>query len=227
MTATSIAGRNWNCTRRRVRAPGAMHWRQGPVIRLVTLTVNVAANAAASVTNTVTSGRGETNTSNDQATDVTILSDPQGGANSILIWATSAAPGTIYAVTAGTSTRSEVPSGRGGDDHRDPLLTKGRRTRDLHWTARRQRRELCWHRLAYTGSAAASGWQQVNFPRPVAIRPIRHISRHISAPRDMPPTGTYSPAAGMDKRRCTRCGPGIDGANGLYTSMESGAISQE
>src|SRR5207244_2993616 len=43
----------------------------------ITLTVNVASNAAASVTNTATvSGGGETNTSNDTATDVTTINPP-------------------------------------------------------------------------------------------------------------------------------------------------------
>src|ERR1019366_8678386 len=41
----------------------------------ITVTVNVASNAAASITNTATvSGGGETNTSNDTANDVTTVS---------------------------------------------------------------------------------------------------------------------------------------------------------
>ena len=70
LTATAISGTGWTCvlgtltcTRSDALAAGASY----PVI---TLTVNVANNAAASVTNSVTvSGGGQTNTSNDTATD--------------------------------------------------------------------------------------------------------------------------------------------------------------
>ncbi len=48
---------------------------RGRAIRALTLTVNVASTAPASVTNTATvSGGGETNTGNDTATDVTAIS---------------------------------------------------------------------------------------------------------------------------------------------------------
>ena len=76
LTATAITGTGWacptgtltspiTCTRSDVLAVGASY-------PSITLTVNVAANAAASVTNTVTvSGGGEVNTANDTASDVT------------------------------------------------------------------------------------------------------------------------------------------------------------
>ena len=73
LTATAFdGGPNWSCTlsplqcnRGDVLAAGASY---DPII----LTVNVAANAGASVTNTATvSGGGESTTSNDTATDVT------------------------------------------------------------------------------------------------------------------------------------------------------------
>jgi hypothetical protein len=70
LTATAMSGTNWactlstvTCTRNDPLAAGASH----PAI---TLKVNVASNAPASVTNTATvSGGGETNTSNDTAND--------------------------------------------------------------------------------------------------------------------------------------------------------------
>jgi uncharacterized repeat protein (TIGR01451 family) len=78
LTATAISGTGWNCataptlscTRSDTLAAGASY----PVI---SLTMNVASNAPASVTNTATvSGGGETNTSNDTANDVTTINTP-------------------------------------------------------------------------------------------------------------------------------------------------------
>src|SRR5262249_17537972 len=78
LVATAISGTGWTCptgtlnspitcTRNDVLAAGASY----PAI---TLRVNVAANAPASVTNTVTvSGGGELNTTNDSASDVTAI----------------------------------------------------------------------------------------------------------------------------------------------------------
>ncbi|MDQ6745202.1 MAG: DUF11 domain-containing protein [Actinomycetota bacterium] len=84
LTATAITGSGWacslaplKCTRGDALAPGAAY----PPI---TITVNVAGNAPASVTNTATvSGGGELNTANDTASDPTsilprskVLGDP-------------------------------------------------------------------------------------------------------------------------------------------------------
>lgn len=63
----SIAGQILTCTRSDALAPGASH----PPI---TLTLNVANNAAPSLTNTATvSGGGEVNTTNDTASDATVI----------------------------------------------------------------------------------------------------------------------------------------------------------
>ena len=77
LTATAISGTGWTCTlgtltctRSDALAPAASY----PAI---TLTVNVAGNAPASVTNTATvSGGGEVNTANDTANDPTTLGSP-------------------------------------------------------------------------------------------------------------------------------------------------------
>ncbi|HEY8186347.1 MAG TPA: hypothetical protein VIF64_09775 [Pyrinomonadaceae bacterium] len=74
LSATNIAGTGWTCvlgtltcTRNDALAAGASY----PVI---TVTVTVANNAAASVTNTANvSGGGQTNTANDSATDATTI----------------------------------------------------------------------------------------------------------------------------------------------------------
>ena len=76
LTATAISGTGWtctqpagSCTRSDVLAAAASY----PAL---TLTVNVASNAPATVTNTATvAGGGETNTSNDTASDATTVGD--------------------------------------------------------------------------------------------------------------------------------------------------------
>src|SRR6185503_16975721 len=73
-TATAMSGAGWNCTlatltcaRSDALPPGASY----PAIGLI---IDVAGTAAPSVTNAASvSGGGETNTSNDSATDVTVV----------------------------------------------------------------------------------------------------------------------------------------------------------
>jgi uncharacterized repeat protein (TIGR01451 family) len=82
LTATAMNGTGWacvlattSCTRNDVLASGASY----PPI---TLTVDVAANAPATVTNTATvSGGGETNTANDTANDPTAITPAAGNGN--------------------------------------------------------------------------------------------------------------------------------------------------
>jgi uncharacterized repeat protein (TIGR01451 family) len=74
LTATAISGSGWvcvlgtlTCTRIGALAPGSSY-------SVITLTVTVANNAAASVTNSASvSGGGQTNTSNDSASDPTTI----------------------------------------------------------------------------------------------------------------------------------------------------------
>ena len=79
LTATAASGTGWTCT---LNAPAAGQVQctrsdvlvNGSSYPAITLTVNVALDAAPSVTNTVTvSGGGQTNTANDNATDPTNL----------------------------------------------------------------------------------------------------------------------------------------------------------
>ncbi len=75
MTATSIdGGPNWNCTLASLQCSRGDVLTAGSTYDPITVTVNVAANAAATVTNTATvSGGGEINTANDTASDPTQL----------------------------------------------------------------------------------------------------------------------------------------------------------
>ena len=72
LTATDLSGLNWNCTLSPLQCARGDVLAAGTSFEPITLTVNVAANAASSVTNTATvSGGTETNTANNSASDVT------------------------------------------------------------------------------------------------------------------------------------------------------------
>ncbi|HEY2169730.1 MAG TPA: hypothetical protein VGJ30_08905 [Candidatus Angelobacter sp.] len=72
LTATDFSGTNWNCTLSPLQCTRGDVLFAGTSFEPITLTVNVAANAPSSVTNTATvSGGAESNTANDSASDVT------------------------------------------------------------------------------------------------------------------------------------------------------------
>ena len=74
LTPTAMSGTNWNCTLATLTCTRGDTLAAAASYPAITLTVNVASNAPASVTNTATvSGGGETNTSNDTANDVTTI----------------------------------------------------------------------------------------------------------------------------------------------------------
>jgi uncharacterized repeat protein (TIGR01451 family) len=76
LTATDLSGLNWNCTLSPLQCTRGDVLLAGTSFEPITVTVNVANNAAASVTNTASvSGGGETNTANDTASDLTQI-DP-------------------------------------------------------------------------------------------------------------------------------------------------------
>jgi uncharacterized repeat protein (TIGR01451 family) len=72
LTASAMSGTNWNCTLATLTCTRTDVLAAGTSYPIVSVTVNVASNAPASVTNTATvSGGGEANTANDTAGDVT------------------------------------------------------------------------------------------------------------------------------------------------------------
>jgi len=74
LTATTFAGTGWTCTVSPLSCQRSDVLAAGASYPSITLTVNVASNAPASVTNTATvSGGGETNTANNTASDVTSI----------------------------------------------------------------------------------------------------------------------------------------------------------
>jgi uncharacterized repeat protein (TIGR01451 family) len=76
-TATALAGTGWTCTLGTVSCTRSDALAAATSYPAITITVNVAANAAASVTNNATvSGGGELNVANDTAADPTTVTNP-------------------------------------------------------------------------------------------------------------------------------------------------------
>ena len=74
LTATAIAGNSWTCTLATLSCTRSDALGVNQVFNVITVTVNVASNAPASVTNTATvSGGGELDATNDSASDVTAV----------------------------------------------------------------------------------------------------------------------------------------------------------
>src|ERR1043166_4891352 len=116
LTATAISGTGWSCVLGTLTCTRSDALAAGSSYPLITLTVNVANNAASSVTNSVSvSGGGQTNTTNDTATnpttinqlpDMTITKSHVGNFPQGQIGATYAITATIsgFAATSGTVT---------------------------------------------------------------------------------------------------------------------------
>ncbi len=74
LTATAISGTGWTCTLATLTCTRSDVLAAGSSYQPITLTVNVAANAASSITNSASvSGGGEINTTNNAATDPTTV----------------------------------------------------------------------------------------------------------------------------------------------------------
>ncbi|MGI9102362.1 MAG: hypothetical protein ACR2IF_07930 [Terriglobales bacterium] len=74
LTATAISGTGWTCTLATLTCTRSDALGAGSSYPAITVSVNVAVNAATSATNTaIVSGGGESNTANDSATDVTTI----------------------------------------------------------------------------------------------------------------------------------------------------------
>jgi uncharacterized repeat protein (TIGR01451 family) len=76
LTATALSGSGWSCTVGTLTCTQSTPLSAGSSYSSITLTVNVASNAPASVTNSATvSGGGESNTGNDTANDPTTITN--------------------------------------------------------------------------------------------------------------------------------------------------------
>jgi uncharacterized repeat protein (TIGR01451 family) len=100
LTATGMNGTGWNCVLATLTCTRSDVLANGSAYPVITLTVNVANNAPASVTNTATvSGGGELNTTNDTANDVTTVNSASTGMADLAM-TKNASPSPI---TAGTN----------------------------------------------------------------------------------------------------------------------------
>ena len=123
LTATSIAGTGWTCTQSAGPCTRSDALAAAGSYPALTLTVNVSSTAPASVTNTATvSGGGETNTSNDSASDLTTITSVSGGlvsddftsATLNSEWTFTSPAGGSYSLN-GSSLLLSVPSGSSHD----------------------------------------------------------------------------------------------------------------
>ncbi|HVH34525.1 MAG TPA: Ig-like domain repeat protein, partial [Tahibacter sp.] len=104
LTATAISGTGWTCTLGTLTCTRSDALAAGSGYPAITLTVNVANNAPASVTNTATiSGGGQINTANDSANDTTTIAAAVYTIGGNVGGATSAATLTLTDSTNGTS----------------------------------------------------------------------------------------------------------------------------
>jgi uncharacterized repeat protein (TIGR01451 family) len=104
LIATAIGGTGWSCTLGSLICTRSDALAAGSSYPAITLTVNVANNAAASVTNNATvSGGGEANTSNDSASDATTITAVTYTIAGTVTGATSPAALTLSDTTHSTS----------------------------------------------------------------------------------------------------------------------------
>ena len=212
LTATSMTGSNWNCAQPSGPCSPIDLLGAGAAYPDITLTVNVAANAPSSVTNIVTvSGGGETNTSNDQASDPTTITSSTP-ANSI--WATSAIPGTAWhndsPVTVGVKFRSDVSGNVTGI-----RFYKGAGNNGTHIGLLYTVNGTLLGQFPFTGETG-SGWQQANFPAPIAISAnTTYIAAYFST-SGFAFDPSYFTNTGVDNPPLHALRSGVDGLNGVY-----------
>src|SRR5258705_89543 len=102
LTATAMSGTGWSCTVATATCTRSDALSAGASYPAITLTVTVAITAPASVTNTAAvSGGGETNTANDSASDVTIVSSQTSTAGLVGAYSFNEGTGTTVADLSG------------------------------------------------------------------------------------------------------------------------------
>lgn len=100
LTATVIDGTGWSCTLSTKTCTRSNSLSAGTSYPPITLTVDVASNAPATVTNSVTvSGGGESNTTNNTANDSTNIT-PSGGGSPTFTYSVAPNTGTVAVDTA-------------------------------------------------------------------------------------------------------------------------------
>jgi uncharacterized repeat protein (TIGR01451 family) len=223
LTATAIAGNGWTCTQ-----PAGPCSRTDPLIAgssfpPIVLTVNVSPTAGPTVTNSVgVSGGGETNTANDQASDLTTISSA-GSAGSVLsIWGSTASPTNPFynspSVTLGVKFRSDVDGTISGVRFYKGIGNNGTHIGLLYGAAGNLLAQA-----TFTGETS-SGWQQVNFSTPVAISANSTYIIAYWTNSGFAYDAGYFTNSGIDNAPLHALRTGIDGPNGVYAYGSSPAF---
>jgi len=112
LTASGIAGTGWSCTQPAGPCTRADALAAGGSYPPLTLTVNVAAGAPASVTNTASvSGGGDVNGANNTANDVTTIGSPPGpGGTPTLVQHVSSSANPVGIGIAGNAFKFTLPN---------------------------------------------------------------------------------------------------------------------
>jgi len=213
LTATSMLGSGWVCTQPVGPCTRSDVLGVNATFPAITVTVNVATGAPASVINTATvAGGGETNTSNDQAADPTTITSLTGGATSI--WTASAVPGTAWhsdsAATLGVKFRADTSGSIAGIRFYKGAGNNGTHIGLLYSTA-----GTLLAQATFTGETA-SGWQQVAFNTPVAISAnTTYIAAYFST-SGFAYDSSYFTNNGADNAPLHAPRSGVDGPNGVY-----------
>jgi uncharacterized repeat protein (TIGR01451 family) len=215
LTATSMLGSNWVCTQPAGPCTRSDVLSAGSSYPPIAVTVNVASNAAASLTNIVTvSGGGETNASNDQASDPTTITVTSSTPATASIWPTSAVPGTGWhsdsSVTLGVKFRSDVSGNITGI-----RFYKGAGNNGNHIGLLYSASGTLVAQATFSGETA-SGWQQVNFSTPVAIQAnTTYVAAYFSTSGFAIDAG-YFTSNGVDHAPLHASRSGVDGPNGVF-----------
>jgi uncharacterized repeat protein (TIGR01451 family) len=215
LTATAMSGANWTCTQPAGPCTRSDALAAGPSYETITVTVNVAANALSTLTNSVTASGGGAATS-ATANDVTSIT-ASGGAGSgpaTSIFGANSVPGTPFvaaSLTVGVKFSSDTAGNITGI-----RFYKGTANTGTHIGLLYTSSGTLLAQATFT-SETASGWQQVNFSSPVAIAPNTvYVAAYFSPSGFAYDAGTFT-NAGIDNPplHALQLG-GATGGNGVY-----------
>ena len=213
LTATSMAGTNWNCTQPAGPCSRSDVLAAGSSYPSITVIVNVVSDAPASVTNTATvSGGGQTNTSNNQALDPTTIVPTPGPLLSL--WSSSTVPATQWyndaPATLGVKFRSDISGSVTGI-----RFYKGAGNNGTHIGLLYSSTGTPLAQATFTSETAA-GWQQVNFSSAVSIAANTTYIAAFFSTSGFALNPNYFTSSGVDSAPLHALRSGVDGLNGVY-----------
>jgi Domain of unknown function (DUF4082) len=206
-----MGGTNWSCTQPEGPCSRSDVLQAGASCTALTLTVYVAANAPANIANTVSvTGRGVTNTANDQAMDPTTITSTVGAS----IWSSTVVPGTPWhadsTMRAGLKVRSDVAETINGI-----RFYKGAGNNGTHIGLLYSSTGSLLAQATFTDQTT-SGWQQVNFSAPVWISANNTYVAAFFSTTGFAYDSGYFTASRAGNAPLHALQSGVDGPNGLY-----------